>query len=154
MVQSLFLFWFYGCYVTWKSAGIFECCRWSDFPLKRSIYYDKEIPVKSLTRPCCTYSRVSNKHVGWNKRAGRKIPQNFGNFGDLKVFETYVHRSCKNVAQDCSCDLTSFFGNFLLKLLRTGQVANDYKIMKNDVLTKASAGLYLDLWAFGIDVFQ
>ena len=38
-----------------------------------------------------SYSRVSNKRVGWNKRAGWKIPPNFGNFGDLKVFEIHLY---------------------------------------------------------------
>ena len=36
------------------------------------------------------YSRVSNKRVGWNKHAGWKIPPDFGNFGDLKVFEIHL----------------------------------------------------------------
>ena len=38
------------------------------------------------------YSRVSNKRVGWNKHAGWKIPPNFGNFGDIKLFEMHLSK--------------------------------------------------------------
>ena len=33
------------------------------------------------------------------------------------VIQPYAHRSCINPAQDCSCDLTSFFGNFFVEII-------------------------------------
>ena len=48
------------------------------------------INIAHLISNVTYYSRVSNKRVGWNKRAGWKIPPNFGNFGDLKVFEIHL----------------------------------------------------------------
>ena len=32
------------------------------------------------------FSRLSNKHVGWNKYAGGKIPPNLSNLGITKIF--------------------------------------------------------------------
>ena len=58
-------------------------------------FYAHEFKLDTqMNRENCTvvkcYSRVSNKGVGWNKREGWKIPPNYGNFVDLKLFEIHL----------------------------------------------------------------